>query len=56
MYSCVGLDNVIEFQNRIQKEKEESTTIGGDYETLFKELEKLFDSLPFLMEDKNNGF
>jgi hypothetical protein len=33
-----------------------STTISGDYESLFEELEKLFDSLPFLMKEKDRVY
>lgn len=52
IYNCIGTDrDDLIGLNRTQRL--ESSTIGGDYETFFIELEKLFDSLPFLMTDKN---
>lgn len=53
IYNCMGY-GAEDSRSTIQKEKDESTTIGGNYELLFKELEKLFENLPFLIEDKNN--
>jgi hypothetical protein len=55
IYNCMGY-GAEDSRSTIQKEKEESTTIGGDYELLFTELEKLFESLPFLMEDKDRKY
>ena len=49
-----GNENSKKYKKRTGDEMKKSTTIGGDYETLFIELEKLFKSLSVLMEDKNN--
>lgn len=52
IYNCMGTGE--EDMDKINKQqRKESTTIGGNYEFVFTELEKLFDSLPFLMEDKD---
>ena len=55
IYNCMGSgEEDLEKMNK--KQRKESTTIGGNYEFLFTEIKKLFDSLPFLMEDKNRKY
>jgi hypothetical protein len=52
IYNCMGLgEEDLEKMNK--KQRKESTTIVGNYEFLFTELNKLFESLPFLMKHKN---
>lgn len=54
-YMCIGGDDGIEdYHSRIKEEKKQSSSISGDYETLFLQLTGLFDSLPFLLNDKDN--
>jgi hypothetical protein len=45
-----------DFESSISEDMKASSSISGNYESLFKELEKLFDSLPFLLEDKNRSY
>lgn len=42
-------------EDEMVREMQESSTIGGDFILVFKELEKLFESLPFLLEDKKQS-
>ena len=54
VYICVGADSSPEdYEKRISKEKQISTTIDGDYQKLFDHLKLLFDDLPELLESKN---
>lgn len=51
VYLCIGDGE--DYEARIKKEKQLSTTISGDFEKVFKILESLFTDLPMLLESKN---
>lgn len=54
-YMCVGGDDGKEdYHSRIKEEKKQSSSISGDYEALFLKLTGLFDSLQFLLNDKDD--
>ena len=57
VYMCIGNDNSHEdYEIRIKKEKENSTTISGDYQKVFDLLEALFEDLPDLLRSKNKKY
>lgn len=55
IYNCISYEGD-DFETSMIRDVNESSTIGGEYLFVFKELEKLFDSLPYLLEDKNRHF
>lgn len=56
IYNNIFSDDEDDFEASIVQDMNASSSISGDYLSLFEELEKLFDSLPFLLEDKNQTF
>ncbi len=46
-----GEESDEEYEQRIKMEKDLSSTIGGDYEVVFKQIEHLFSELHFLFGD-----
>lgn len=52
VFMCIGNDkDVLTYNRRIRSEKQQSSSISGNYEKFFKELEYYFMSLPILKED-----
>lgn len=57
VYMCIGEESSIgdeEYEIRIEKEKQETSTISGDLRKVIRVLEELFTDLDYLLQSKDN--
>ncbi|MFA7326637.1 MAG: hypothetical protein WC121_08240 [Candidatus Kapaibacterium sp.] len=57
VYMCIGEESSIgdeKYEIRIEKEKQETSTISGDLQKVIRVLEELFTDLDYLLQSKDN--